>query len=384
MGIKENLRRIIKSLNEPIKVIAEQIGISHNTLSNIINGKVEPNTETLNKIINYLKSKGYNESDLYKEEPVINNFRIRANKELSGYEKSIVQQDILDFADLLQESNKKIDIANEYFNYCDQPIDDHSMENQWDRREIILAAVEKTDDLYQTLYNFYFSGRSPVVYSILSARIEITHLLDMLGIRVFFKSFRTEKITSCSTALKTRDDNPIILINTTVCKTFESILYEMCKQLYFILKAGKDYNHNSNESIQLENTSTLSKAEKIADKIMLNIDALNQFIDDRLQANRGFDEYFFFKRYYFDYVINWIKRDFRVSYTLAIKQLLKSNFEYNKYLKDFDTAEVFYKECLLRSEKEYDNKTPYIDNEPFPLSLDLRAYDAARFLTYTD
>ena len=64
MGIKENLRRIIKSLNEPIKVIAEQIGISHNTLSNIINGKVEPNTETLNKIINYLKSKGYNESDV--------------------------------------------------------------------------------------------------------------------------------------------------------------------------------------------------------------------------------------------------------------------------------------------------------------------------------
>ena len=109
-----------------------------------------------------------------------------------------------------------------------------------------------------------------------------------------------------------------------------------------------------------------------------------EFIDNRLQANRGFNEHIFFEHYYFDYVVNWIKRDFRVSYTLAIKQLLKSKFEYKKYLKDLETAERFYKECLLRSENEYENKTPYIDNEPFPLSLDLRAYDAARFLEYKD
>ena len=384
MSIKENLRRIIKSLNEPIKVIAEQIGISHNTLSNIINGKVEPNAETLKKIVNYLKTKGFEESDLYKEESVINNFRIRTNKELSGYEKSLVQQTILDFADLLKESDKKINIANEYFDYCDQPTDDNNTETQWDRKEKLLKAVETSNDLYKTIYEFYFAGRSPVIYSVLTARIEITYLLDMLGIRVFFKSLKTEKITSCSTVFKTNQDNPIILINTYVCKTFESILYEMCKQLYFLLKAKDDYNHSSNENIQLENQITLSKAEKLADKIMLNIDSLNQFIDEKLQANRGFDEYFFFKRYYFDYVINWIKRDFRVSYKVAIKQLLKSKFEYNKYLKDFDNAEAFYKECLLRSEKEYENKTPYIDNEPFPLSTDFSAIDASRFLRYSE
>lgn len=384
MTLKDNLPRIIKSLNKPIKDIAEEIGISPNTLSNIKNGRVEPNGETLNKIITYLVNQGIDEKDIYKEEPVIQNIRIRTNKELSGLEKSLLKEDLTDFAILLSESDKKLEIANEYFNYCDRPIDDQKFEDQWDRRDKILTAVAETDDLYKTLYEFYFAGRTPVVYSVLTARIEITYLLDMLGIRVFFKNLRTEKITSFSTVLRTSDDNPIIVINTTLCKTFESILYEMCKELYFILKAKNDYNHNSNETIQLENKVSLSKAEKLADKIMLNVEALNEFINNRLQANRGFDEFFFFKRYYFDYVINWIKREFRVSYKIAIKQLLKSNFEYNKYLKDFDTAEGFYKECLLRSEKEYENKTPYIDNEPFPLSLDLNSCDAARFLKYAD
>lgn len=384
MSLKDNLPRIIKSLNKPIKDIAGEIGISPNTLSNIKNGKVEPNVETVNKLLNYLKSNGFSEEEINKEDSVIQNIRIRTNKAFSGLEKALLKEDLTDFANVLSESDKKIEIANEYFNYCDQPIDDQKIEDQWDRRDKILAAVEETDDLYKALYDFYFDGRSPDVYGVLIARIEITYLLDMLGIRVFFKNLRTEKITSFSTVLRTRDDNPIILINTTVCKTFESILYEMCKQLYFILKAKKDYNHNSNETIQLENKASLSKAEKLADKIMLNVDALNEFIDNRLQANRGFDELFFFKRYYFDYVINWIKRDFRVSYKIAIKQLLKSNFEYNKYLKNFETAEAFYKECLMRSEKEYENKTHYIDNEPFPLSLDLNSCDAARFLRYTD
>ena len=384
MSLKENLPSIIKSLNKPIKDIADEIGISPNTLSNLKNGKVEPNVETVNKLLNYLKSNGFSEEEINKKESVIQNIRIRTNKAFSGLEKALLKEDLTDFANVLSESDKKIEIANEYFNYCDQPIDDQKIEDQWDRRDKILTAVAETDDLYKTLYEFYFAGRTPVVYSVLTARIEITSLLDMLGIRVFFKNLRTEKITSFSTVLRNRGDNPIILINTTVCKTFESILYELCKQLYFILKAKKDYNHNSNETIQLENKASLSKAEKLADKIMLNVDALNEFIDNKLQANRGFDEFFFFKRYYFDYVINWIKRDFRVSYKIAIKQLLKSNFEYNKYLKSFETAEAFYKECLMRSEKEYENKTPYIDNEPFPLSLDLNSCDAARFLRYTD
>ena len=384
MNLKDNFPRIIKLLNKPIKDIAEEIGISPNTLSNIKNGKVEPNGETLNKILTYLKNHGIDEKEIDKEEPVIPNIRIRTNKKLSGLEKSLLKEDLTDFANVLSDSDRVIQRAYDYFDYCDIPTEETDQETQWDRRDKILAAVEEIDDLYKALYDFYFDGRSPDVYGVLTARIEITYLLDMLGIRVFFKNLRTEKITSFSTVLRTRDDNPIILINTTVCKTFESILYEMCKELYFILKAKKDYNHNSNETIQLENKVSLSKAEKLADKIMLNVDALNEFIDNRLQANRGFDEFFFFKRYYFDYVINWIKRDFRVSYKIAIKQLLKSNFEYNKYLKNFETAEAFYKECLMRSEKEYENKTPYIDNEPFPLSLDLNACDAARFLRYTD
>ena len=104
MNLKDNLPRIIKSLNKPIKDIAEEIGISPNTLSNIKNGKVEPNGETLNKILTYLKNHGIDEKEIYKEEPVIPNIRIRTNKELSGFEKSLLKEDLTDFANVLSDS----------------------------------------------------------------------------------------------------------------------------------------------------------------------------------------------------------------------------------------------------------------------------------------
>ena len=70
MALKENLPRIIKSLNKPIKEIADEIGISPNTLSNIKNGKVEPNGETLHKILSYLKINGISEEEINKEESI--------------------------------------------------------------------------------------------------------------------------------------------------------------------------------------------------------------------------------------------------------------------------------------------------------------------------
>ncbi len=370
MNLNENLPRIIKSLNKPIKDIAEEIGISPNTLSNIKNGKVEPNGETLNKILSYLKANGISEEEINKEQPLIQNIRIRTNKELSGIEKSLLKDDLSDFAKLLAESDRSIQNAFNYFDYCDEPIENGDLDTLWDRRKRILKAVKANEDLFKTVYNFYFADTVVLQHKETTVKIDLKRLLDMLGIRVFFKCLRTEKITSFSTVMKTENDNSIILINTNVCKTMEYYFYEICKQFYFIFKVSQDYNHNSKDIILPENETILKRADNFADNFLLNIDALNKYLEIHFN-NKVCD---------FDYIINSIKRYFEVSYKLAIKQLLKSNFEYTKYLKDYETSEQFYFECLKRSEVEYQSKTVYIDDEPFPLSVDFKPYDAARLI----
>lgn len=384
MGLKENLPRIIKSLNKPIKEIAEEIGISTNTLSNIKNGKVEPNGETLTKILSYLRAKEISEEEINKEEPVIQNIRIRTNKQLSGIEKSLLKEDISDFINILSDSERTINKAFDYFDYCDRPTKITDQETLWERRDQILDAAKNSEDFYKAVYDIYYDGTIVLTYEGTIARIELKRLYDMFGIRLFFKNLRTEKITSFSTAMKTRNDNSIVLINTTVCKTLESCHYEMAKQFFFIFKAGKDYNHSSNENISLENDITLTRAENFATKLLLNLDALNEFIEDKFKDNKNMDKDFFFRRYYFDYYVNWIKREFEVSYKLVLKQLLKSNFEYVKYLKDYETSEKFYFECLKRSEEEYQSKTTYNEDEPFPLAVDFKPYDSARFINFPD
>ena len=382
MWYKENLSYILKCVNEPIKVIAAKMQVSPNTLSNILNGKVEPTLETKNKISKCLKEYGFTEKDFDKDFNTTRKFRIRTSKELSGYEKALLRDDLFDFSRLINHSDEKIQKYYDYIDYCDKPTNESDQETVSDRREYFLNLI-KNRDYFDDIYNFYFRNTIIDNYKAKIGRINITHLLDMLGIRIFFKSLHTEKIISFSTAFYESSDNPIILINTKVCNTMEKCFIALCKELYFIIAFPNDYEIFDISNIKTDNQDTNVTAEIFAENVLLNIDALNYFINEKkdwiytISFYEKNDSKFFFKVYEFDYLINWIKREFRVSYKLAIQQLLKSNFKYKAYFNDYDEAEKFYCDCLKKSEQQYDTKTVYLNGEPFPEPIDFRRYDAA-------
>ncbi|MBQ5997950.1 MAG: helix-turn-helix transcriptional regulator [Treponema sp.] len=63
MSYSDNLSQILKSQNILKNEASTKIGISVNTLSNILNGKVIPSESTKNKIFDFSRLLGYSEKD---------------------------------------------------------------------------------------------------------------------------------------------------------------------------------------------------------------------------------------------------------------------------------------------------------------------------------
>ncbi|MBQ3642160.1 helix-turn-helix domain-containing protein, partial [bacterium] len=95
MSYSDNLSQILKSQNILKNEASAKIGISVNTLSNILNGKVIPSESTKNKILDFIRLLGYSEKDLELDNINLPNLRIRSNSELSGIEKSMLREDLI-------------------------------------------------------------------------------------------------------------------------------------------------------------------------------------------------------------------------------------------------------------------------------------------------
>lgn len=157
----------------------------------------------------------------------------------------------------------------------------------------------------------------------------------------------------------------------------------MAKEFFFMISASDDYSFMNERNIQIENPLTDKEACSFAENIMIGKSELNAF----LKRNRAFFPSvspidraysdFFFKNYDFSYVINEIKRVFRVSYKLAIKKLFETEFEYLVYFESIEQAEEFYFQCIKRHNKEYQDKITYLNGEPEPLPLSFRGHDSS-------
>ena len=95
MNYGTNLAYFLNEKRISKKQAAEKIGVSINTLSNIVNDRVNPSEETKKRIISFIKELGYNDSDLLSEISFIKNTRIRATATLSGIEKSIIREALI-------------------------------------------------------------------------------------------------------------------------------------------------------------------------------------------------------------------------------------------------------------------------------------------------
>ena len=97
----KNLSALLAQLGIGKKLAADEIGISYNTMSNIINGNFSPSKDSVEKIEAFISKKGIDSSLLYKEEKSIRNFRVRISANLSGNEKSALRNTIINIEKLL-------------------------------------------------------------------------------------------------------------------------------------------------------------------------------------------------------------------------------------------------------------------------------------------
>lgn len=399
MSYGTNLSTCLKKLKLTNKEAAEKIGISCNTLSNILNEKFSPSDESQSKISAFLIANGFSEKDLTKEKMIFKNFRIFSTKELSGIEKSQFRDEFYSFVEMLKksDSNENKQIWADYFDYCDRPTEFFKQESFLERRESLSKKLNENSnaDSFSIVYDYFKDISNGEIFIDIKSPVDIIFLLDSLGIRRFFTSFATEKISSFSTSFVFKEaeksnfdfeQDPVVVINTRVCNTTEKCLFEMAKQFYYMIFLSKKFNLKSINEIQIENAIEKKKAEKFAEDIMIGTDVLKLYLEEnkrwlpQISPIGKIDKDFFLENYDFSYVVNEIKRVFRVGYKLAIKKLFEIKFEYCAFFSNVEEAENFYFACLKKYDERYKNKAINGEPEPLPTSFRGRNFEIIQSL----
>lgn len=365
MQIGRNLAAILIRLNLSLKKAAEEIGISPNTLTNIITEKTEISEKTLTAIKLFLKNEGISENELYKEKIQIPNIRIRVNSELAGNEKANIQNTLIHFENKV-EILKILKDSSEYFDMYESPEYDvitrtrkllELIEEEGLKTPIQLANFLYSDKIKDLLYIDSLIPHTPY---------NLPSLLEALGIRVIFISFGTNKASSFSTSLFENKEKldwiaPTIVLNTDVCDTTEKTFFYMAYELYFMLTMKSDYVELKSYKPNIETNS--KDAEAFAENLLLPLKFLSEYIKNGQNWK---------SRVLYD-KIDILKSHFRIGYALAIKQLFKLN-----YLDDFSSEEEAKKEYLAQIKSYYDDinqHLPNLNGEPNPLPLSLRGAD---------
>lgn len=388
-----NLSVCLKKLHLTNKEAAEKIGISCNTLSNILNDKFSVSRESKNKISSFLSANGFSEDDLKKEKIIFKNFRAFSSKELSGIEKSQFREEFYSFMEVLKksDSNENKQVWIDCFDYCDKPTEFSVQETLWDRRASLTKKINEnaSSDAFSIIYQYFREISKGEIFIEIKNPVDILFLLDSLGIRRFFASFATEKISSFSTSFVFKEaeksdsdfeQDPIIVINTRACNTTEKCLSEMAKHFYYMIFLSNDYNLKSINEIQIEEIEEKQKAEKFAENMLIEKNALKTYLEKnkkwfpQIIPFEKADKKFFFTNYDFSYVVNEIKRVFRVGYKLAIKKLFEVKFEYCVFFDSIEEAENFYLACLKKYDERYKNKAINGEPEPLPTSFRGRSF----------
>ena len=368
MGVGRNLADILQKQGLSNKEFIEEIDISPNTLTNIINEKTKISPKVKCSILNFLKEHGISEAELYKEKIQIPNIRIRVNSELAGNEKANMQNAIIDFEnkiEILKILEDKLCLL-EYFSMYESP--DYDVIT---RKEKLLELIEEKGiktpvQLVIFLYSdeikdlLYIDPIFPI------SSYSIPRLLETLGIRIIFKSFGTDKIISFSTSLFENRENtnwipPTIFLNDDVCNTTEKTYFYMAVEFWFMLMKQNEYSELDSYKPMVEPLN--SDAIIFAENLLVPKDFLKFCIEK--------DKTFKYRSLYDK--VDILKNHFNVSYELILKRLFEL-----KYLQDFASAEFAKQEYLTQVKafyKEMEESLPIKHGEPNPLPLTLRGTD---------
>lgn len=359
----KNLSMLISLIGIRHKEASEQIGISYNTLSNIVNNNFNPSEETINKIESFVTKKGFDKSMLYIVRKPIRNFRIRIKKTLSGNEKATLRNTLIEIEKLINHIDK---LENE----GTLPIDDffdlytgtYKKIDSFDYSERRRKFIEVINEKKRTPIEWAEYFRNPTDIGLWNNfHKTIPNLLECLGIRIHFTSFGTDKVESCSTSIFNSDPKnntiwtePSIFINTDFCSTAEKRMFSLAKEFYYMISYKEEYDFLTINDFKLVDSQKETDAELFAMEYLLpkdNIEAEWNYLKNRNKAD----------------IVNNIKCIFKVSYKKILKRLsdLGENITEEEYL------EALHEDC---------DKIPYLGDEPYPLPIEYGCRDFYKFV----
>lgn len=374
-----NVSSLISTLGIRYKIAADQIGISYNTLSNIMNNKFAPSEETVKKIEDFIKRNGMAISLLYSEEKIICNFRLRIDSELSGNEKSALRNTLIKIGRLLNQISEweikfppKL-VFDEYFDEYSLPSEDNNCLYPAMRCYKFLDIIKKNDfkskspnevaeyftkpvdkELWGNLYFGIFTGSMNAFH--------IVYLVESLGIRIHFLPFGTLKAKSCSTSLFENINSPLdatwakpsIFINTDVCDCAEKCLSALAEEFFIMITSYDEYDLLDTNSFKTESIRKKKDKAIFATELFLPKEKLLSIAKETkhlLQAHE----------------ITQLKNQLLVGYELLIKRLTE--------LKRCTVTAQEYVDWLAARYKDSEAKVPYLHSEPEPLPISSRGTD---------
>ena len=302
-------------------------------------------------------------------------FRIRCMFEMTFSEKKSFQNEIVKIINNIKESVKDTEYWIDFFDFWDTFDDSGREKTFYERREYLKKKLKNRKESYSKTiiraYKYfterpYFGCYSPVV---------MTQILGQLGIRVYTVKLKNNKIAGFCSKLFNSDydaevQEPVIVINKTLCNTPERYLKEMAKQLYYMIAKPDEFDF-ANDIVKFEMASTQNEAEQFYEDLAISPDYLNYIIQQHAKygpkdLTRDWKD-FFLKNYEIEPIIQQIKSSFFIDYRTAIKILLDSDWEYKFMFDSFEEVEQFYLDCVKKYDEQGMKKIKYLNGEPEPL-----------------
>lgn len=302
-------------------------------------------------------------------------FRIRCMFEMTLSEKKSFKDEVVKIINKIKESVKDSEYWIDFFDFWDTVDNSGRWKTYTERRAYLEKKLKNREESFSKIiiraYK-YFSNRSffgcysPVV---------MTQILGQLGIRVYTVNLKNTKIAGFCSKLFNSDfdaevQEPVMVINKTLCNTPERYLKEMAKQLYYMIAKPDEFDF-ADDVVKYEIASTQNEAEQFYEELAISPDYLNYIIKEHSKygpkdLTRELKD-FFLKNYEIEPIIQQIKSSFYIDYRTAIKKLLESDWEYKFMFDSFEEVEQFYLDCVKKYDKQGMKKIKYLKDEPEPL-----------------
>ncbi len=325
--LSRNVRRYMKLQNLSIPQLASKSGLGTATLSNILNGKSDPNSSSLVKISSAL---GVSFPELLAEIPKLKTLRFRTKSKLTARE--VAERDQLEIDSAIWLKNY-VDLEKLTETKCDYVFDKVSAT---DPKE---AAKE-----IRKIWNI---ETDKPIYDLIS-------LIEDSGIKLYLHDFKFQKTFGLS--VNKEDGGPAIIVNNNEQISVERKLFTIAHELAHLILHKSSFNGEFTE----ENKPEEDQADMFAGELLMPEEAFVK----QWKAHSGIS--------WIDAVLQ-IKQYFGVSYQTVLYRL-------NDLMKDRFEPGYIYKEFarLYRLKYNHDLKNHY---EPNSISEIAPAKDEPRKLS---